>query len=293
MEIEKRIALGCNIRFDKTGKDITTFRSGGKIKYYIEPKSEDALAEIICILKEKAAKYAVIGKGSNLLISDKGYDGYLISTDKLSRYAFFGTHVFAEAGCNLAFLSAQSVKNSLSGLEFAAGIPGTVGGGLYMNCGAFGGQLSDITVKANAIVDNERRVLSKEELDFSYRSSIAQKKDVIFLSVEFELQPSDISSGLKKREEYCRLRTKSQPRLPSAGSVFRRYGNLSAGKLIDDIGLKGYRVGGAQISELHGNFIVNTGNATTQDFLDLKELMKKEIKEKYGIELKEEVEYIE
>ena len=273
----------------------TTYRVGGIAKLFVYPKNREKLILLLKELKSKNIKYKILGNGSNTLFSDKEYNGVIIKLDSFNKIVYFKNTVRAEAGVSLIKLSLQTVKKGLAGLEFASGIPGTVGGAIFMNAGAYKSDMGYITKSVKVLTPNlEVITMTNKELDFHYRTSFLQKnKDYICLEASFQLRKNDrtvleeIVADRKKR------RIESQPlEYPSAGSVFRNPDNMYAGKLIEDLGYKGYMIGGAKISEKHANFIINYNNATGKDIKELIEFIKKEVKDKYNVELKCEQEFV-
>ena len=273
----------------------TTYRVGGIAKLFVYPKNREKLILLLKKLKSENIKYKILGNGSNTLFSDKEYDGVIIKLDEFDSVRFFRNTVKAEAGVNLIKLSNQTVRKGLAGLEFATGIPGTVGGAIYMNAGAYKSDMGYITKSIEVLTPNlEIITMTNKELDFHYRSSYLQKhKDYICLEATFQLRKNDKDLLLEIVEDRKRRRIESQPlEYPSAGSVFRNPENMFAGKLIEDLGFKGYQIGGAKVSEKHANFIINYNKATGKDIKELIELLKKEVKEKYNVELKCEQEFV-
>ena len=273
----------------------TTYRVGGNAKMFVYPKNQEKLINLLNFLKNNKIKYKVLGNGSNTLFSDNEYDGVIVKLDCFDNIKYFRNTVTAEAGVNLIKLSNQTVRKGLAGLEFATGIPGTVGGAIYMNAGAYKSDMGYITKSAKVLTPNlEVIVMTNKELNFHYRSSFLQKnKDYICLEATFELRKNDKNLLLEIVEDRKKRRIESQPlEYPSAGSVFRNPENLFAGKLIEDLGYKGYSIGGAKVSEKHANFIINYNNATSSDIKELIEFIKKEVKEKYNVELKVEQEFV-
>lgn len=286
----------CDIIMEQDLKKITTFRIGGFAKYYIQPKNEIALIETIKILNENKIKYTIFGKGSNYLCSDEYFDGAIISLSLHMKDCFFeeDNTVVVQAGASIIYLAHVAMNHSLSGLEFASGIPATVGGAVYMNAGAYKSSMQDIVVSVKVLdtTANEIFWLHMDDLKFSYRHSIFHEKpNYIIMAVKMKLIPGnkeEISELMNKRKE---RRLASQPLdLPSAGSVFRNVDSLAAWKLIEDSGLRGYRIGGAQISDKHANFIVNVDNAKAKDVDDLITTVQEKVKEKFGVDLVTEVE---
>lgn len=276
-------------------KKLTTYRVGGVASLVVSPKNEDKLVDLVQFLKGNNIKYKVIGNGSNLLFSDKPYNGVLIKLDHLDDCEFIANTIKVGAGYSLVKLSLLAMKASLTGLEFAAGIPGTVGGAVFMNAGAYKSDMGYI-VKSVRVLTPEMQIinLANAEMDFHYRTSFLKKHpDYICLGCTIKLKQGKKNLIEEVMKERKKRRIESQPlEYPSAGSVFRNPKDNFSGKLIEDLGLKGKYIGRAQISEKHANFIINKGGATAQDIKDLMDLVKKKVKEKYNIELKEEQELI-
>ena len=270
-------------------KKYNTYRLDTKCKYIVFPKNIDELIKILKELKINKIKYYVIGNGSNIILSMDYYDGVIIKLDRLNKVIYKDNIVTAEAGYPLIKLAIETIEKSLSGFEFAAGIPGCVGASTAMNAGAYNSDMSSIVKEATILTeDYEIKTLTNEELMFSYRDSFLKRNpQLIVLSTTFELQPGIKEEMKQKVEERKIKRINSQPiNMPSAGSVFRNPENTSAGMLIEKINLKGYCVNDAEVSMKHANFIVNKGNATGKDIIDLINKIKKEIKNNYNIELK-------
>ncbi|MBR3686062.1 MAG: UDP-N-acetylmuramate dehydrogenase [Clostridia bacterium] len=280
----------------------SSFKIGGEARYAIFPKSKDELISAIETVTRNNAKLAIVGNGSNLLFDDDGFDGAIIFTKNMSSTEYVhsasGTFIRAECGKSLTELASETgKKHSLTGLEFAYGIPGTLGGAVYMNAGAYGGQMSDVVIETEYFdpSTNEIKVISKEEHDFSYRHSIFEDHpEYVILSTLIELKEGDAEEIFAAMSKNINARKEKQPlEYPNAGSTFKRPGgNLFAGKLIEDSGLKGYTVGGAQVSEKHAGFIINRGGATCRDVLAVIEHTKNTVLEKFGVELECEVIYI-
>ena len=274
----------------------TTMKIGGPADLLIEPSSLENIQKVISFINERKLKWRAIGRGSNLLVSDKGIEGVVIKLGSgLDHLSINDSTIRVGGGHSLISLSTLISKKGLAGLEFASGIPGSVGGAVYMNAGAHGSDISKILTKAHILFeDGEIKWLSKDEMEFTYRTSVLQKKRPgIVLEAEFALTKGDraaIVSQMQKNKDY---RKETQPwNFPCAGSIFRNPLPNYAGKLIEDAGLKGYQIGGAKISEMHGNFIVNAGNATARDVLDLIQYIKDTIQNSYGIKMETEVEIV-
>ena len=265
----------------------TTYRVGGIAKIVVYPDNIDKLIELLKYLAKNNIKFKVLGKGSNLIFSSKIYDGVIIILDKLCNIEIKKNIINVEAGYSIIKLSNEAAKLGLSGLEFASGIPGTIGGGVFMNAGAYLSSFSDIVRTVTFLDENyDIKTYNLEELEYSYRNSILRERNYIVLSAELELTPKtpeEIKHIISDRRE---RRLQSQPlEFPSAGSVFRNPEGDYAGRLIEEAGLKGEKVGGAMVSTKHANFIINHNNATGEDIKELIEIIEKKIKEKYNINL--------
>lgn len=273
----------------------TTFKIGGPAEFLLIPKDEESLIEAIKTAREKNIKITLLGNGSNVLIDDLGVEGLVIVLrDTLNKITLNGTTVIAGAGATLRDTAIFAGENSLGGLEFAHGIPGSVGGGVIMNAGAYDGELKDVVSKVK-LIDNNLNVieLNNLEMKFAYRDSIAQRNNYIILSVEFDLLKKNKAEIFERMDDLMQRRIDKQPlEMPSSGSTFRRPAGYFAGKLIQDSGLQGLRVGGAMISTKHSGFVVNFDNAKSQDVKDLIDTVQKIVMEKFGVELKREVKYI-
>ncbi len=274
----------------------TTMKIGGPADLLIEPSSLENIQKVMSFIKDRQLPWRAIGRGSNLLVSDKGIEGVVIKLGSgLDHLSINDSTITVGGGHSLVSLSTIISKKGLSGLEFASGIPGSVGGAVYMNAGAHGSDISKILTKAHILFeDGSIEWLSKDEMEFTYRTSALQKKRPgIVLEAEFKLTKGDrtaIVSQMQKNKDY---RKETQPwNFPCAGSIFRNPLPHYAGKLIEDAGLKGYQIGGAKISEMHGNFIVNAGNATAKDVLDLIQFIKDTILNSYGVKIETEVEIV-
>lgn len=274
----------------------TTIKIGGPADILIEPSSLENLKKAMNVIQKHGAKWRAIGRGSNLLVSDKGIEGVVIKLGSgLDHLEVVEDRVKVGGGYSLVSLSTAISKKGLSGLEFASGIPGSVGGAVYMNAGAHGSDISKILTKAHILFnDGTMEWLSNEEMKFSYRTSVLQKKRPgIVLEVVFQLTKGDrasIVAGMQKNKDY---RKETQPwNYPCAGSIFRNPLPNYAGQLIENAGLKGYQIGGAKISEMHGNFIVNAGGAKAEDVLALIDHVKETIHRLNGVIMETEVEII-
>ena len=272
----------------------TTFKIGGPADIYVEP-SISQVVPLIKLLQNQAIPFMVIGNGSNLLVSDEGIEGVVISLAKpAADIRIDGTVITAEAGAMLSSVANQAASAGLTGLEFASGIPGSIGGAVYMNAGAYGGEIKDVLTSVTILTPEFDLVeLSPEELDLSYRHSSLMEKGGIVLSAKLQLQPGDSQAIKAQIEDIRQQRITKQPlNFPSAGSTFKRPQGYFAGKLIDDAGLRGYSVGGAQVSEKHCGFVVNTGDAKCADVLKLMSDVDDIVFGKFGVHLTPEVRII-
>lgn len=273
----------------------TTWKIGGPTKILVIPRNIDALMRTLSITNESKVPIFIIGRGSNLLISDAGIDGVVIKiSDGLDHLEVNGEEVRVGAGYSLIKLATILSKQGLSGLEFAGGIPGSVGGAIFMNAGAHKSDISNIVTDARIVYqDGTEKWYSKEEMKFSYRTSRLQTDQGICVEAIFQLKEGKrdvIVAEIQKNKEY---RKNTQPwNYPCCGSVFRNHLSHHAGKLVEEAGLKGYTIGGAQVSTIHANFIVNIGGATAKNVLDLIDYIKKRVNEKFQVQLETEVELI-
>ena len=269
----------------------TTFRVGGPADIMFFPKNSEEVLRALALAKEFGADALVIGNGSNLVARDGGVRGLaIVLGEHMAQIEINGTRLRAQAGAMLARVSAAAQEAGLSGLEFASGIPGTLGGGCAMNAGAYGGQLSDVLVCARVLLNGEVRMLSREEMQMSYRSTLPLRAGGVVLEAEFELRADDPAEIMARMKDFNARRRDKQPlNLPSAGSTFKRPEGHFAGALIEGCGLKGARVGGAQVSEKHAGFIVNVGGASATDILGLIELVQQRVLAETGVSLETEV----
>lgn len=280
---------------DESLKKYNTYKIGGNAKYIIYPKNEEKLIILLKYIKENNIKYKVIGRGSNLIFSSKLYDGVIIKLDEFDNLDIEDTIVTVGAGYSIMKLAIEMTKKGLSGLEFATGIPGSVGGAVFMNAGAYNSDMGYIVSEVKVIDPNFNIVtLYNSDLDFHYRTSFLQKNpEYICIEAKLVLKHGDRKEMIEIIEDRKQRRLLTQPlEFPSAGSVFRNPDIAPAGKLIEDAGLKGKTIGGAMISKKHANFIINTGGATGEDIYNLINLVKNEIKKKTGVELKQEQEFV-
>ncbi len=280
------------IYIDEPMKKHTTFRVGGNADFFVTPKTKEEVKAVISLCKEKDVPYYVLGNGSNLLVGDKGYRGVIIQIYKeMNAIEVDGEEIKVQAGALLSKIGAAALESELTGFEFAAGIPGTMGGAVVMNAGAYGGEMKDV-LKTVAVLtpEGEELVLRNEELELGYRTSIIAKKGYIVLEAVVSLKKGNRETIKSRMDELKVQRVTKQPlEYPSAGSTFKRPEGHFAGKLIQDAGLRGFQVGGAQVSEKHCGFVINKDNATAAEVLELMRQVSAIVKEKFGVELEPEV----
>lgn len=270
----------------------TSFRIGGPADYFVEPASVDELAGVLSLARQEKVPFFIVGNGSNLLVSDEGFRGMIVHTGgSLRSISVEGDVIYAQAGALLGAVAGAALEAGLTGMEFAAGIPGTLGGAVCMNAGAYGGEMKDILLDAEVLTqDGERLVIPVEELDLSYRHSIIFEKNYIVLAAHIRLSREDKTQIRNRMNELAGARKEKQPlEYPSAGSTFKRPEGYFAGKLIQDAGLKGYTVGGAQVSEKHSGFVINRGGATAEEVRFLIRQVRSKVKQQFGVELEPEV----
>ena len=273
------------------GRALTTFGSGGAARYVLYPTSASELKRAIAVLSAEGIPYRVLGGGSNVLLPDEGYKGAIIRLSRMCEITVRGQAIRAGAGVRMARLARECAAAELSGAEFASGIPGEVGGGVYMNASAYGGGVSDILREVEVMIGGERQVLDARSFDMAYhRGGLPQ--GAILLSATFEAARGDTENILAYMRELAEKRRASQPHERSAGSVFRRTERGAAALYIEETGLKGTRIGGAELSAKHCNFIVNRGGATTADYFALGEKVRAAVCEQSGVTLEYEVERI-
>ena len=298
-----------NIALDEPMKKHTTFRIGGNADMFVSPAIEE-IPEIVALAKSHDIPVTIIGNGSNLLVGDKGIRGLVLAISKgadrvtventdaelvqMSTDAVSKVRISVDAGALLSKVAAEAARNSLTGFEFAAGIPGTIGGAVVMNAGAYGGEIKDVLVSVRVLSqEGEVLTLMKDELDLSYRHSCIPEKGYIVLDAVLELAKGEEAQIRAAMEDFKGRRIDKQPlEYPSAGSTFKRPEGYFAGKLIQDADLRGYRVGGAQVSEKHCGFVVNKGNATAADVCNLINDVKRIVYEKFQVEMEPEVKMI-
>ena len=276
-------------------KNHTTFRIGGPAACFVRPQDAGQVERILNICRENEVPWFILGNGSNLLVSDRGFDGVIIQIYRnMSRIQVSGHYMTVQAGALLSAVAKQALREGLSGLEFASGIPGTVGGAVVMNAGAYGGEMKDV-VESVTVLNEEGAVrkLAREELQMGYRTSLVKKKGYTFLEAVLKLNDGDPAAISARMEELKEQRVSKQPlEYPIAGSTFKRPEGYFAGKLIMDSGLRGFRVGGAQISEKHCGFVINTGDATAEDVVRLIRQVQDIVYEKFHVKLEPEVRFL-
>lgn len=283
---------GENIRLGEPLAGHTTFRIGGPADCFIRIESEDQLIRVRTYLKLVGIPVFVIGNGSNLLVSDEGFRGVILQfSEAMSEIRVEGSDIIAKAGATMAGVARAALEHGLTGLEFAAGIPGTVGGGVVMNAGAYGGEMCQVVRRVTVISpEGETMELDNETMEFGYRNSSIKNSDFIVTEVLFELKEGERESIRETMNDLAARRREKQPlEYPSAGSTFKRPEGYYAGKLIMDAGLKGFQCGGARVSDKHCGFIINTGNATAKDVHDLIAEVQRQVREKFHVKLEPEV----
>ena len=289
---QKLLQAGIPFRENEPLAAHCTFKIGGPAQLFVQPQTEQQLCSAIALCKEQAVRYYLLGNGSNILFADEGYDGAVLDISSMQdAVEVHGTQLTAGAGVRLSALCKTALEHGLSGLEFAYGIPGTVGGAVYMNAGAYGGEMKDVlTVVRYLTAEGEVVQASAAELDLSYRHSIFEENGGCILSAQFALQPGNAADIRAKMDELMAKRVDKQPLdKPSAGSTFKRPAGAFAAALIDQCGLRGFRHGGAAVSDKHCGFVVNLGGATCADVLALCDEVRAIVKEKTGYELEKEI----
>ena len=288
--------LECNVVYNEPLSKHTTFRTGGACTAMVDISSEESLAKLVRAAHEWNVRYIVVGNGSNLLFDDKGYEGVVFlmgqSVDEIKMMN--ENTIYAEAGCSLIKLCRFALEHNLTGLEFAYGIPGTVGGAIYMNAGAYDGEIKNVITSANSVrADGTVHTTEANKMALAYRSSCYQKNGEVITSGVFRLEAGAYDDIQDKMVELMGRRRSKQPlEYPSAGSTFKRPEGYFAGKLIDDAGLRGYKVGGAMVSEKHCGFVIDYDNATATDVINLMKDVQAKVKEKFDVQLEPEVRFI-
>ena len=282
------------IKYNEPMKNHTSFKVGGPADVLVVPECSEDIAKIIKLTRDNKMDCFIMGNGSNLIVKDAGYRGVIIKLTSLNHIYVDGTNIVAEAGALLSAVSNEALKYSLKGMEFASGIPGTVGGAVAMNAGAYGPEIKDIILWAR-VVDGEGNVikLSKDELELGYRDSIIQRKKYVVLQACFGLEEGEADKIKARMDELNKRRADRQPlAYPSAGSTFKRPNGYFAAQLIDESGLKGTSSGGAMVSEKHAGFIINYDNATATDILSLIKIVQDKVRERYHVDMEPEVKII-
>ncbi len=294
MNIFEKVLSKEQIFINEPMKKHTTFKIGGNADILILPYTLEQIIECIQICEQNNIEYYIIGNGSNLLVSDKGFRGVIIKLFKnFNKIELDKNIIKVQSGATLSAIAKKAYDNSLKGFEFASGIPGTIGGGVCMNAGAYGGELKDVIKQVTVLENNKVTILNNKECEFEYRNSKILRNKLIVLEVLIELEQGGKDEILAKMKQNNKTRNEKQPiEYPSAGSTFKRPPNNFAGKLIMEAGLAGKTIGGACISKKHCGFIINNGNATCKDVLDLADFACKEVKNKFNINLEKEIRVI-
>lgn len=292
-DLTSKIAQEC-VKIDEPLYVHTMTKMGGRADLYVAPTSEEEAMYVVAYAHQQNIPLLLLGNGSNMVVRDGGVRGIVLNLSKLNRIEINGTRVYAESGADIIDVSRLAAKQTLTGLEFACGIPGSIGGAMAMNAGAYGGEIKDIIYQATVLTpEGQKIVLSKEDLELGYRKSIITKKGYYVLSAEFDLEPGNQLTIDSKVADLTHLRESKQPlEYPSAGSVFKRPPGYFAGKLIQDCELQGKGFGGAEVSTKHAGFIVNKNNATATDYIQTIEMVRAKVKEQFGIELELEVKIV-
>ena len=281
-----------SILIDEPMSRHTTFRVGGPADFFVTPKAKEEVRDVVRICKEAGMPYYIIGNGSNLLVSDAGYRGVIVQIYKeMNEVKVEGDLVKAQAGALLSGIAAKALWAELSGFEFASGIPGTIGGACVMNAGAYGGEMKDVLESVTVLTGEGKIIeLGRNELELGYRTSVIAKKGYIVLGAVLKLERGDGEKIKTYMDELKEKRVTKQPlEYPSAGSTFKRPEGYFAGKLIEDAGLRGFQVGGAQVSEKHCGFVINRDHATAADIMELMRQVQIRVKENSGVDLEPEV----
>ena len=287
--------LGENFRANEPMRIHTSLKTGGNADYFISPETEEELSAALEILRDQAVPVTVLGNCTNVIVSDRGIEGAAVSLLKLrSLYAQGDCVIVSSCGTLMSEAAVFALDCSLSGLEFAHGIPGSIGGGVIMNAGAYDGEMSG-AVRSVRYLDKDNNIaeLSGEQMNFAYRSSILQSSEAVVLSAEFLLREGNREDIIKKMKDFAERRKEKQPlEYPSAGSIFKRPEGHFTGELIEKSGLKGFRCGGMAVSTKHAGFIINIGNGTSDDIINLIGIIKDTVREKFGVLLSAEVKFI-
>lgn len=283
-----------DITVDSPMSEHIYFRVGGPADILVTPVNEEQVVNTLKLCREYNVPYFILGNGSNILVKDGGISGVVIKFNKLNKITTYGNCVTAQSGALLKDVSKAALENNLRGFEFACGIPGSIGGAVFMNAGAYDGEMAHVIKSARVIDENcNIKNLTKEELELGYRSSIVMKKGYVVIEATVELESGEYASIKDKIDDLTNKRESKQPlEYPSAGSTFKRPEGYFAGKLIQDSGLKGFSIGGAAVSEKHSGFVINKGGATAKDVLDVIAHVQKTVKENFDVELHTEVRII-
>lgn len=295
VEALQRYVPGDNIHLQEPMAGHTTFRIGGPADCFVQLEDEEQLRKVRRYLGLAGVPFFVLGNGSNLLVDDAGYRGVVLQIgQKMSDISVQGCHIIAKAGATLRQVAAAALEHGLAGFEFASGIPGTVGGGVVMNAGAYGGEMSQVVNQVRVVSkEGESMELDNDTMEFRYRGSVIRGSAFTVTEVTFRLEPGDREAIRAKMEELAARRREKQPlEYPSAGSTFKRPEGHFAGKLIMEAGFAGYRIGGAQVSEKHCGFVINTGDATARDVRALIEEIQARVKERFRVDLEPEIVFL-
>jgi len=284
-EIESQVFM------DENMGNHVSFRAGGNADFYVEPSTEDHLIAVLKFCKEQTLPYYLMGNGSNILVRDGGYAGIIINTTHLRDIQIQEACISAQAGASLSVVAQQALIANLEGLAFASGIPGTVGGAVVMNAGAYGNEIKNVLESVEVLNENfEKEVFLPDQCDLGYRNSIFRHKNYIILRVNIKLSKGDYNKIKNEMADLNHRRSEKQPlSFPSAGSTFKRPEGYYAGKLIDDCGLRGHQLGGAQVSEKHCGFIINKTNATATEIEALIAFVQKKVKQDFNVDMQTEV----
>lgn len=288
----KNIVSEDRVKVDEPMRSHTTFRVGGPAAFFVTPQTNEEVKEIVACCKAQKVPYYIVGNGSNLLVSDQGYDGVIIQIFKeMNQITLEGTVIRAQAGALLSAVANRALDAELTGFEFAAGIPGTLGGACVMNAGAYGGEMKDVLETVTVLTEEgDILTLKKEELELGYRTSVIAKKNYIVLEAVIRLEQGEKTAIKGYMDELREKRITKQPlEYPSAGSTFKRPEGYFAGKLIQDANLRGFQVGGAQVSEKHCGFVINKDHATASDIVELMRQVSEKVEAEFGVKLDPEV----
>lgn len=293
MKLFKKLCKICKCKRNENLSQYCSIKIGGNAKYVCFPKSVRQVKKLVCFLSKNKIKYYILGNGTNTIFEDGGFNGAVICLKKLNKVFVKGNAITAYAGANLFYVNQLCAKNSLKGLEFSYGIPASVGGAISMNAGAFGGEMKDVVKSVLVLQNGHVKMLTNQQIKFSYRHSCVRNSNLIVLRVCFKLSFGTKEEIEKKQKEIMQKRLDTQPYGTfNAGSIFKRTENESAGKYIDKLGLKGVTIGNIQISHVHANFFINLGGATSEDLHKAISFAKQKVLLEYGINLHEEVIFV-